>query len=163
MRGHNNNPTHIAFKSALRRLITKQAVVSSKSSNSLDCESTSSIFALKWSKRSAPVPSVEVEIPSDLSEKLSSLESSSYLKDNILTYVSGYIAHGMMGRVSCANCAVHLVSECLSATHTSDHPYHARQCDRGLLQASQNCGGLINASEHVFKFYKDAKQCVQRT
>lgn len=150
MGGHNNNPTSLGFKSALRSLLTKQAIAASKSGNCLNCDSTSGVFALEWSKRSAPVPVEEPELTPELIEHLKGLEGTSYLKNNILTYVSGFIVRGMIGKVVCDTCSQHLLSD-FSGLGTSDHVYQAVSLDRFALQTIKDRGGLFSASEGVFK------------
>ena len=101
MGGHKNNPTSQGFKHALRRLLARQAIMTSKSGNCLDCDSTSGVFALERSKRAAPIPD-DQEISSDsVIDRIDALvsDSTTYHKEKILRYIAGYLVRVIHGKV----------------------------------------------------------------
>ena len=151
MGGHSNNPTSSGFKHALRSLLVKQAICASKSSNCLDCDSTAGVFALEWSKRSSPIATSEPNVESELSDKLDSLKDTGLVVDNILTYIAGYIVRSLKGKAVCDNCIESLLSDFSTAPQFEDHHYSALKVNRKLLQSVKNQGGLVDASESVFK------------
>lgn len=150
MGGFNNNPTAVQFKAALRKLLCKQSIDISKSANSLDCESTTGVFQLKWSKRYAPLESND-HMVSD-SEVIGSLPDLDSLTQNILFYISGFIVHTMQGRITCASCLDSLIARISPGQHTLEHDY-SLQCYESykILTLIKNRGGLKIPSDFVFK------------
>ena len=92
MGGNNNNPNVNQFMSALKKLIVKQEVNASQNANALAMEGSTSVFALKWSKRTSPtvMDIADDEGDSDLGllfDRVSLTDSHV----NILYYIAGYI------------------------------------------------------------------------
>ena len=148
MGGHNNNPTSVAFTSALRNLLAKQPIVASKSANSLDCDSTTGVFTLEWSKRVSAFEQIDMLDVDDLSHKLRSIMSSSELKSNILYYIAGYIVRSLRGKLKCENCAQQLVKPV--GIFNSDHSYYSTCVGNGALLNVKDWGGLVRPSDQVF-------------
>ena len=161
MGGFNNNPTSLAFRSALRKLLAKQSISASKVANTLDCDSSEGVFTLTWSKRRAPVPNNEssiVDIPDELISQLQSLRGTSLLRDNIIQYVSGYLVRRLEGCVKCENCAQAIV--CPRDNSHSDHCYMASFNNVCRLQMVKDRGGLITATDPVFHIIKRCEQII---
>jgi hypothetical protein len=155
MGGHNTNPTAVLFKSALRSLLTKQAINSSEAANCLDVQSSSGVFSLEWSKRRAPVPNADAELSDELINKLKILSSANtgsatnIYHENILRYVAGYIVRSTQGKVNCTTCADVLVDSC-STVGLKDHTYNRLTGSWHLFNVKQ-LGGLVAASEPVYQ------------
>lgn len=157
MGGFNNNPTVIQLKAALRKLLCKQSIESSTSANTLDCQSTTGVFQLKWSKRYAPVETSHDCILSE-NEVVDNLPELNHLTNNIIYYISGFIVHAMQGRVSCTTCLDALVATAPVEPHIIDHHYSCPpQESFALLTFIKNRGGLTIPSEFVFKIVQRAE------
>jgi hypothetical protein len=168
MGGHNSNPTCVLFKAALKKLLCKQFVQGSNSANALEADSNSGIFSLKWSKRTAPVPTVsDISLSNDLVEKLQHLETSTsnIVRDNIVTYVAGYVVRSLLGSVKCEACAEALVGKrgnCVFDHDYQSYSYKSTQLlnikDRGgLVAASQSVNDIIKRCESIMERYVDQK------
>lgn len=157
MGGHNNNPTSLGFRSALRKLLTKQSITASKFANCLDCDSSTGVFSLEWSKRTTPTSTyVEAEIPNEFLAKLASLSTASNVhKDNILRYVAGYLVRKLEGKLNCHDCAQALLGNSIQSL--SDHPYYSQSQSSKLLQVKDR-GGLLAASDSVYHIVKRCEQ-----
>lgn len=156
MGGHNNNPTSSGFKSALRNLLTKQAISASKSANCFDSNDSSGLFRFEWSRRVAPHPDSETleSIPEDIYPK--SLQGLDLIKENITNYVAGYIVRSLQGKLTCSECSQQLLSSDLPCF---EHTYSAPQPSRTLLSV-KNCGGLKLASDAVCKVIARCEQII---
>ena len=154
MGGHNDNPSAVAFRYALRGLLTKQFISSSKSANCLDFDSTSGLFALEWSWRTAPVPGdADVELPTALID----LAPSSVHKHNIVSYIAGYVVRSLFGSVKCENCAQYLLAE--RRPSCGDHQYYSLpQESTSRLLHLKNRGGLWSASDAVVSVLQRCEQ-----
>jgi hypothetical protein len=159
MGGYNNNPMTIGFKSALKNLLAKQAITASKACNSLDCDSSTGVFALSWSKRTAPVHGDDdIDIPAELSSQLESLSNTSVHKDNILRYIAGFLVRRLHGVVKCEECAQALIAP--SDRSVSDHGYIAATLPAGQLQQVKDRGGLVTATDPVFHIVRRCEQII---
>lgn len=158
MGGFNNNPPASHFKAAIKRLLAKQSVCSSSSANSLDCESTTGVFQLKWSKRrSAPVDGDEFE-EQDLPQL--STEATP-IEDNILYYIAGYVVRSLVGRSKCEDCSGALVA---TTINSNDHQYtNIDAGSYGRLTTIKNRGGLTIPSRGVFQVIKRADRIFRQT
>lgn len=152
MGGFNNNPSSSHFKAALRKLLMNISVKGSGNANTLDCESTSSVFGFKWSKRRSAVhdmddESVASEILPDLN--IPGCFSSGELSDNILHYISGYVVRSMSSQTKCEICASALLDDEVDFMNSSS------------LLSTKNRGGLVSPSRSVFKIVQRA-ECIFR-
>lgn len=152
MGGHNNNPTAVGFRAALRKLLMKQSVCSSPVANSADCDSNSGLFSLQWCKRKAPMPDAENEDP-DLNV-VGLLQTCSDHKLNVLGYIAGYIVRGLKGSVKCHNCITHLAEQC--SVGFCDHTYVAGSSNE--LMKVKNRGGLVTATDPVVQVVTRCEQ-----
>lgn len=154
MGGCSSNPTPVLFRSALKKLLCKQAVNSSKSANSVETDGTSGLFSLIWSKRSAPMP-VDADSLSVPDDKLQSqpFPANNIVKDNIIAYVAGYVVRSLRGSVKCGHCSVQLIEARVRGL--GDHGYVERYGIDGIPDAQNQLlkikdrGGLIMASQAV--------------
>ena len=155
MFGFNNNPNALQFRSAIKRLVCKQAVEASKAANVLDCESTSGVFKLEW--RRSPIETShsneENELVFPLSNELDNI--SKPVQDNILYYIAGYIVRSLMGSVSCESCSEALIQA--KRPKYNDHQYSNNFLEpHELLTTVKDRGGLLIPSASVFN---TVKQC----
>lgn len=163
MGGHNNNPTAVHFKSALRNLIAKISVSASTSANCLDTESSTGLFALEWSKRKSPLPECQdVEDGNDI--ECPPLPSNLGIhKENITYYISGFMVRSLKGKVKCVACAQALVGLNDAATLPPDHCRYsaASQQDKAqLLYKVKDRGGLVAASQQVVKISQRCEKVI---
>ena len=117
--------------------------------------SQSSVFALKWSKRTSPVMDiVEEELigtESDFIER-----SLTVAQNNIVYYIGGFVVRGMLDRIKCLECSSLLVAavECPS----NDHTYVKCMDDHLRLLSTKDRGGLVKASEEVYNILNLAEK-----
>jgi hypothetical protein len=151
MGGCNNNPTTTHFEPALRKLLCKQSIQLSKAANTLDCESSSGVFRLTWSKRRSPLPEVDV-LPVDESvlSYIPCNMNTNTVEDNVLYYICGYIVRTLRGTITCDICSEALVEN--EPPTTADHNYITKRAsDYCQLTSIKNRGHLIYSSNAVFK------------
>lgn len=159
MGGHNTNPTAPLFKAALRKLLCKQSIDASSSANAIECDTNSGIFSLEWSKRRSPLCSnTDTEMPDELVAKLQSLSLSNNVhKDNIVTYIAGYVVRSLSGKVKCDNCLSQLISA--SNADYGDHKYATtKNANSSLLVNVKDRGGLVHPSEAVVSILNRCEQ-----
>lgn len=131
MGGFNNNPPAPHFKAALKRLLCKQSIQTSKSANSLDCEATCGVFKLQWSRRKTPLPAQPLD---DMDTSIiSRLQNLNPISENILFYISGYIVRSLQGTVDCAACGDALIAH-QSLRGAMDHTYGNRSVSKLVNQ-----------------------------
>ena len=97
MNGFNNNPDGIQLKLSLKRTLLRNSILCSKHANRLTFEdiANDSIFALKWSKKSAIYLNPETDFLNfdiDIVTTQNYLDNTSIYKEAILGYISGFIA-----------------------------------------------------------------------
>ena len=155
MGGHNNNPTTVQFQSAMKRLIVKQCIAPSKFANTMDIECSSSVFALKWSRRTSSMIDVGSNENLDLSLESCNEGTSAGLthclpmiQSNIIYYIAGFIVRQLAGSVKCPECSDLLTNNQL-ATVQDDHAQYCMSFT-GLLDV-KNKGGLIQPSSYVYE------------
>lgn len=155
MGGFNNNPNVVQFGSALKKLLVKQSINPSKNANSLDFGSQSSIFALKWSKRTSPVADMVVdELVGAESEFVD--QTLTVAQNNIVYYIGGFVVRGMLGQIKCVECSALVVAS--GEVHPNDHGYVRCADDHLRLLAVKDRGGLVKASEAVYSILNLAEK-----
>ena len=158
--GFNSNPNVRHFKSSLRRILLRNAIVGSKHANCLTFEpqSIGSVFSLKWNKRSSPIhedTSEDVEMPI---VQFDSIHFSFY-KESILGYISGFIVRRIIKKISCVPCSTAI--QFFPSTTEIDHSYPKFSNPSITLIASKNRGGLVKPSTSVFKIVSATESCIK--
>ena len=161
MNGFNNNPDGIQLKSSLKRILLRNSIVGSKHANCLTFEDVAngSIFALKWSKKSAIYSNPETDFFNfdiDIVKIQNYLDNTSIYKEAILGYISGFIVKRLLSKITCSVCANSLISQ----NNFVEHSYGTSVLS---LINIKNRGGLIAprndviqtiiVCESVFKIY----------
>jgi hypothetical protein len=139
------NPTVPHFKSSLKRLLCQQEITASRAANALDCDSSSSVFRLSWSKRNSPILQPDEPSAPDTSDLLAFIDRHSSitpLAENVLSYIAGYIVRSMQGTVVCNLCLDNLLA--------SQDSLNARLRNNELTRIKDR-GGLTKASQGVLR------------
>ena len=162
MFGFNNNPNVLQFRSAIKRLVCKQAVEASKAANVLDCESTSGVFKLEW--RRSPIANSHSsegdEFVFPFSDELENVNNP--VQDNILYYIAGYIVRSLMGSVSCDSCSEALIEP--KRPKYNDHQYSNNSLEpHEILTTVKDRGGLLRPSVSVFNTVKQCEKTFKAT
>ena len=165
MHGCNNNPNVSQFRSAIKRLLCKQSIQSSKAANTLDCESTSGVFKLEW--RRSPLSS---EGSDEDNDDLTPLHLDEFgngehpIDDNILCYIAGYIVHSLQGSISCDTCADALVQQKNRSVVSSEHQYASKTYEKHeMLTMIKDRGGLLLPSAAVFRTVQQCEKVFRLT
>ena len=167
--GFNNNPNVIQFRTALKLILIKNSILVSSKGNCLCFESKSigSLFSLKWSKRRSPLAELNSDaIPKQASEVDEELRllldgvNISFITENILYYISGWVLRNIITTIDCQECA-----ESLLMHHTPsnpDHMYtnHTSYCYDGLVN-SKDRGGLYHPCYGVHKLILACEKAFQ--
>ena len=136
--GWNNNPNALQFKWALRALLQKNEVTSSKTAN--------------------PVVDEEKlnEDADNADNKLSLLlKSSNIWRDDVLEYIGGFIVKKISSCIKCAECAGALSLEMNDGTNCPDHAYFSTSPKSSLI-SFKTYGKLTTPSTSVVKIVKIA-------
>ena len=138
--GWNNNPNAMQFKWALRALLQKNEVTSSKTANSVVDEE-------KLNK----------DVPTDADNKISRLLNSSNIwRDDVLEYIGGFIVKKISSCIKCVECAGALSFEMNdNSTNSPDHTYFSCSSKSNLI-SFKTYGKLTTPSTSVVKVVKTA-------
>ena len=159
--GFNTNPNVRHFKSSLRRILLRNAIVGSKHANCMTFEpqSIGSVFSLKWNKRSSPIvnddPEEDTEIPIIQFESV----LFSFHKESILGYISGFIVRRMIKKISCVPCSAAIQFD--PSVTEIDHRYSRFSNPFTSLISSKDRGGLIKPSASVFRIVSATEGCIK--
>ena len=136
--GWNNNPNALQFKWALRALLQKNEVTSSKTANAVVDEEKLN------------------EDADDTDKKVSQLlKSSNIWRDDVLQYIGGFIAKKISSCIKCAECAGALSLEMNDGTNCSDHTYFSSSPKSSLI-SFKTYGKLTTPSTSVQNVVKTA-------
>ena len=145
--GFNNNPTCGQFTSGFKKLLAGAANKTNSANCLWDCDTSVLMLSADYKKTSLAVdkayPPVD-ETDSEWIKLLVNLDQSSEYKDNVLTYISGYIQKRLIVNESCHLCLMHLENE--------------KFLDTCKLIERKNRGGLTKANSNVIKVVKTAKR-----
>ena len=156
--GFNNNPDVVQLRSSLRRILLRNAIVSSKYANCtpFDAQSVGSVYSLKWSKRCSPVMETVATDEQDdtdcnlLFAQLDSFTLTAY-QENIITYIAGFVLRKVMKKISCAVCASTLIEQDLSISSPTNLDLIVSKNRGGLVIPSQSVVKIIACSEKAFR------------
>ena len=148
--GFNNNPDIRQFKSALKKILLRASVVSSKYSNCMFFEEdvSSPVFSLKWTKNRSSIGEFS-ELEAENIPPFVHTHSSEN-KKNILAYIGGYIVKKLQRTIDCNSCYNAMLSSNKSYFNLS----LIQQKDRGgLIYPSNDVVTILSVAERVFKYY----------
>ena len=157
--GFNNNPNVQQLKSSLKRILLRNSIVGSKHGNCLTFQdqAAGSIFALKWTKRRAPLVEKE-EVPEEDSKYIEYLTSTletyelTAHKQAIIGYIAGYIVRKLSKTIQCPPCNAALYFNPATMPAINDHYYSVFSSPIYFqLINSKNRGGLLFPSLQVVK------------
>ena len=178
MGGWNNNPNCLQLKYALRKMLMRNAVTSSKNANCqlLDETSTTIIPYFHTKKHKTPLsesktPLSESNTPDEslltaeerlLCQQINSPANTEFVS-NILFYIGGYIVSKILDKVLCSSCKSCLISQFTGPT--TDHNYCSMNYNNmvaasaftlfvnngGLRIPSQSVYSIIDYAEKLFK------------
>jgi len=159
--GFNTNPNVRHFKSSLRRILLRNAIVGSKHANCLAFEpqSIGSIFSLKWNKRSSPIVNEDPEEDADIPVIQFDSVLFSFHKESILGYISGFIVRRMVKKISCVPCSTAIQFD--PSVTELDHLYSRFSNPFTSLICSKDRGGLVKPSTSVFRIVSATEACIK--
>ena len=148
--GFNNNPTCGQFTSGFKKLLAGAANKTNSANCLWDCDTSVLMLSADFKKTSVAVdkayPPVD-ESDSEWIKLLVSLDQNSEYKDNVLTYISGYIQKRLIVNENCHLCLMHLENE--------------KFLDTCKLIERKNRGGLTKANSNVIKVVETANQVIE--
>ena len=123
--GHRDNPDPCEFRIALRQVMVDQVLMTSKGTN---CQEDLDEFLLNFSSKPADsYPLIfsssssqpqKKELPAVINLVKSVSMAEAMQIENVLSYISGYIAY-KMSKLICNECIIHLTSSSADASHLS--------------------------------------------
>jgi len=143
----------------LKRILLRNSIVGSKHGNCLTFQdqAAGSIFALKWTKRRAPLVEKE-EVPEEDSKYIEYLTSTletyelTAHKQAIIGYIAGYIVRKISKTIQCPPCNAALYFNPATMPAINDHYYSVFSSPIYFqLINSKNRGGLLFPSLQVVK------------
>ena len=163
--GHNNNPTVIQLKSALRSILIWNSIEPSKTGNCTSfqdtlCEPSGLLgFTSHHKEQDTGLNEVPTEDNAECEKMMNTLdqESPNELLDNILYYIGGHIVQKLLTKVYCTSCrsALLLNPENPHGHAMSSYPMPAKftviKQKGGLIFPSVSVLKIIKAAEIVFK------------
>ena len=158
--GHNNNPTVIQLKSALRSILIWNSIEPSKTGNCTSfqdtlCEPSGLLgFTSHHKEQDTDLNEVPTEDNAEC-EKMITLdqESPNELLDNILYYIGGHIVQKLLTKVYCTSCRSALL---LNPENPHGHAMSSYPMPAKFTIIKQK-GGLIFPSVSVLKIIKAAE------
>ena len=134
--GWNNNPNALQFKWALRALLQKNQITASEKAN---------CTVVEEEKMDQEMGHVDANIAN-------SLNCSTVWRDDVLSYIAGYIVKKITECIKCPECAIALVAVDNSQSASPDHCYSSNsQCTSPSLITFKGYGKLITPSQSVVK------------
>ena len=146
--GWNNNPNTLQLKYALRSLLLKNGVVSSRSANCLEL--------LQEASEPAIFDQVTPPSSSDNKDLLTFqvlVASPSDYHDHALFYISGFICRKMVQKSKCTQCsgALYILASSIPKSYQSAESAFVHRKDRGGLLASNDFYIIIKAADNELK------------
>ena len=130
--GWNNNPNALQFKWALRALLQKNQITASEKAN---------CTVIEEEKLSEELVQVDINI-------VNSLSCSTMWRDDVLSYIAGYIVKKITACIKCPECAIALVAVDTSHLALPESNLQPR------LMTFKTYGKLITPSKSVVKVVK---------
>lgn len=144
--GWNNNPNSLQFKYALRALLQKNGVTSSKQGNCLeyyidfsdDQDHSSELTALETELIATELPTPAAKFNTDFNNLNRLLETKSPYHDHVLHYIAGFIVNSLTKKIKCKECIDLLLDSDTNSEFSS-------------FTKLRNRGGLNFIGQDVFK------------
>lgn len=153
----NNNPDALQFTSAMKSLLVKNSITASANSNCSTFEPDNNTgFQLKWSYKQfakwhddidnvetqweTPVDSTITEDDCDVTLALGINSDLTFVTNNVLYYISGFIVRKLLRIIECNTCINNIVSNSKNILTAYT-----------ILVDLKNNGGLVYASQNVYK------------
>ena len=134
--GWNNNPNALQFKWVLRALLQKNQITASEKAN---------CTVVEEEKMDQEMGHVDANIAN-------SLNCSTVWRDDVLSYIAGYIVKKITECIKCPECAIALVAVDNSQSASPDHCYSSNsQRTSPSLITFKGYGKLITPSQSVVK------------
>ena len=158
--GFNNNPNALQLKYAFRKTLLHNAITSSDKANVMMFEESlsGSLFRIKTNQRRSrlnKITNIEalngvsdadtLKLDQESIENALKTTSMTFVTENVLYYIAGYILRSILKSIDCDLC----VESLLVPKQMSDYQYFTSPC--GSLVQIKNSGGLIQSSYFVCK------------
>lgn len=155
----NNNPNVLQFKSAMKQLLMKNSVSASTVANCLEFDNCNDIgFKLQWKKRNEIKNWHDNEMfsvteadnnnnDSDIDENIA---SDTFIKDNIMFYIAGFIVKKILKTITCEGCIDNIIRN-VKDRKNNFMPHT-------LFTDAKNNSGLVYASENVMKILRSTEK-----
>ncbi|CAG9789006.1 unnamed protein product [Diatraea saccharalis] len=150
--GHNDNPSALQVKYAIRKLLFRNSVTPSVNANSFDADfQTSPVLEFKSNKHECnSVFTTETNEEQQIEWLLNTVNGRnlSEYKNNILYYISGFIVKKFLEKSNCEHCNAALVSN--ENEVSKEHSYTIDLNNYSAFTMFIDRGGLKYASKFVF-------------
>lgn len=157
--GWNNNPNVLQFKAAMKSLLVKNSIRASLTANCTTFNAENDVqFKLTWAKKKNVqnwhdnIDSVDSIMyndnvfDDDENEELYrsiTVSENSFLKDNILYYIAGFVVKAIIRTLTCKGCIANIIRK------VGEKQYNISAYT--MLIDIKNKGGLVYASNDVYK------------
>lgn len=157
--GHNDNPSCLQFKYALRRILLHNAIKLTTGNCSLMTPVEDSLFAFKWNTKKTN-PTIHEDIDKDIqlfAENINNTINNGQrafqnITDNVLYYICGYVVKKLTPQFKCEYCIDTLTNNLPKPDHTYCNQVKVNSFK--TFTNLKNRGGLQLSSENVFKIIK---------
>ena len=167
--GFNDNPNTLQLKYAFRKILLHNAITPSDKANVMMFEEylSGSLFSFKTNRRRSRLSEMtniealngvtDADILKLDQENALKTTSMTFVTENVLYYIAGYILRSILKSIDCDLC----VESLLVPKQMSDHQYFTSPY--GSLVQIKNSGGLIQSSYFVYKIITTAEKMFHLT
>lgn len=143
--GFNNNPTAYQFENAYRRLLVHAEICSSAAANCLALDGTSILnITCKNKNKKLPVEILKFNVSDETDDDLIIPGYNTFVND-IVEYISGFVARKVSRGINCEVCASALISK------TSDCKLLNTKDRGGLFRATSDVINICKIAERVLR------------
>ena len=170
--GFNNNPNSLQLKYAFRKILLHHTIASSDKANVAMFEEnlSGSLFSFKTNRRRSRLSETTniealngvtdadtLKLDQESIENVLKTTSMTFVTENVLYYIAGYILRSILKSIDCDLC----VESLLVPKQMSDHQYFTSPY--GSLVQIKNSGGLIQLSYFVYRIITTAEKIFHLT
>ena len=170
--GFNNNPNALQLKYAFRKILLHNAITLSDKANVMMFEEnlSSGLFSFKTNRRRSRLSEMTniealngvtdadtLKLDQESIENALKTTSMTFVTENVLYYIAGYILRSILKSIDCDLC----VKSLLVPKQSSDYQYFTSPYS-SLVQI-KNSGGLIQSSYFVYKIITTAEKIFHLT
>ena len=170
--GFNDNPNTLQLKYAFRKILLHNAITPSDKANVMMFEEylSGSLFSFKTNRRRSRLSEMTnietlngvtdadtLKLDQESIENALKTTSMTFVTENVLYYIAGYILRSILKSIDCDLC----VESLLVPKQMSDHQYFTSPY--GSLVQIKNSGGLIQSSYFVYKIITTAEKMFHLT